>query len=100
MWKSYGFIGFLHTADFKNFILIYKSKFLKSRNQLIKEGINFIDNAEEGVIEKTSETINGDDLYEVITFCATNFKMCYMQNVTRKNIKLNKVEYHVIHLPT
>ena len=49
---------------------------------------------------KTSETINGDDLYEVITFCATNFKMCYMQNVTRKNIKLNKVEYHVIHLPT
>ena len=49
---------------------------------------------------KTSETINGDDLYEVITFCATNFKMCYMQNVTRKNIKLNKVEYHVIHLTT
>ena len=49
---------------------------------------------------KTSETINGDDLYEVIPFCATNFKMCYMQNVTRKNIKLNKVEYHVIHLPT
>ena len=49
---------------------------------------------------KTSETINVDDLYEVITFCATNFKMCYMQNVTRKNIKLNKVEYHVIHLPT
>lgn len=57
LWKSYGFIGFLHTADLKNFILIYKSKFLKSRKQLIKEGINFIDNAEEGVIEKTSETI-------------------------------------------
>ena len=49
---------------------------------------------------KTSESVNSDDLYEVITFCASTFKMSYMQSVTRKNIKLNKVEYHVIQLPT
>ncbi|MGN1337559.1 MAG: DUF6431 domain-containing protein, partial [Candidatus Coprovivens sp.] len=49
---------------------------------------------------KTSELTNGDDLHEVITFCASTFKMCFMQSITRKNSKLNKVEYHVIYSPT
>lgn len=41
-----------------------------------------------------------DGLYKVITFCASHFKMCFMQSQMRNNIKLNKVEYYAIELPT
>ena len=57
LWKSLGFIGFLHTANFDNFVSIYKSNFLKSRNQLLSEGFVFKDNAETGVLEKTYYSI-------------------------------------------
>lgn len=57
VWKKYGFIGFLHTANFDNFIDIYKSKLLKSRNQLKKEGSVFVDNAELSVLSHTDELI-------------------------------------------
>lgn len=41
-----------------------------------------------------------DGINKVITFCAYNFKMCFMQNKMRKNIKLEKVEYYIKQLPT
>lgn len=55
IWKKYGFVGFLHTTNFNNFIDIYKSKFLKSRNQLKNEGLVFEDNAELSVLSHTDE---------------------------------------------
>ena len=57
IWKNFNFIGFLHTANFDNFVNIYKSKFLKSRKQLMSEGIVFEDNAEFTVLEKTLESV-------------------------------------------
>lgn len=41
-----------------------------------------------------------DGLNKVITFCASNFKMCFMQGIMRKNIKLIEVEYHCVQSPT
>ena len=54
---EFGFIGFLHTANFENFINIYKCGFLKSRNQLTNEGVLFEDNAEGSVLEHTDDII-------------------------------------------
>ena len=53
--ESFGFEGFLHTADFKNFIKIFKSGKLMSRVELTNKKIKFIDNAEPGVIENTPQ---------------------------------------------
>lgn len=55
--KSFGFEGFCHTANLNNFIDIYKSGFLKSRNLLEEEGFVFEDNSNMSVIEKTGEFI-------------------------------------------
>lgn len=52
--ESFGFEGFLHTADFKNFIEIFKSGRLMSREELINRGVCFIDNAEAEIIENTA----------------------------------------------
>ena len=60
LWKNFNFIGFLHTTNFSNFINIYKSNFLKSRNQLISENIIFEDNAETSVLEKTWDPIKSN----------------------------------------
>lgn len=57
LWKNHDFLGFLHTTNFENFVNIYKTKFLKSRNQLISEGFVFEDNAESTVLEKTLESV-------------------------------------------
>ena len=42
----------------------------------------------------------GDDINKVITFCAYYYNMCFMQNIIRKNGKLNEVKYFVGSLPT
>ena len=42
----------------------------------------------------------GDDINKVITFCAYYYNMCFMQNIIRKNSKLNEVKYFVGSLPT
>ncbi len=55
--NSYNFCGFLHTTDFDNFISIYRSGFLKSRIQLIKENHEFKNNAENDVLAHTSDYI-------------------------------------------
>lgn len=41
-----------------------------------------------------------DGLNKIITFCASTYKMCFMQNKKRRNRKLKEVEYKVIILPT
>ena len=41
-----------------------------------------------------------DDINKVITFCAYNFNMCFMQSKIRKNSKLNEVKYFIGSLPT
>lgn len=51
---SYGFEGFLHTANLSNFISIFNSGFLYSRDELIKQNIPFEDNAMQEIIDSTS----------------------------------------------
>ena len=41
-----------------------------------------------------------DDIDKVITFCAYYYNMCFMQNIIRKNCKLNEVKYFIGDLPT
>lgn len=41
-----------------------------------------------------------DDLDRIISFCATTFRMCFMQSKKRKNIKLHEVGYFKVALPT
>lgn len=41
-----------------------------------------------------------DGINKVITLCASTFKMSFMQNKMRNNIKLKKVEYYIKELPT
>lgn len=57
MMKPKGFIGFLRTENFDNFIKIYKSGFLRSRNSVLEENIDFTDNADPEIIAETSDFI-------------------------------------------
>jgi hypothetical protein len=54
---SYGFEGFLHTANINNFISIYKTGYLYSREELTQLGIPFEDNAMKEIIDGTSDFI-------------------------------------------
>lgn len=91
LWEKFGFIGFLHTTNFDNFISIYKSGFLKSRNQLISEGFVFEDNAETSVLEKTLGSIKSKVRFYYRPITPTNISAYITHN--QKNpvmIVLNK----------
>lgn len=55
--NSLGFKGFFHTADIKNFIEIYKSSKLCSRNYLIANNIPFFDNADNAILDHTRDFV-------------------------------------------
>jgi len=54
---GYDFMGFLHTTELVNFISIYKSGYLKPRKKLVDQQIEFEDNANPEVINKTPSDI-------------------------------------------
>ena len=78
--ESLGFKGFLHTTNFKNFINIYNSGFLKSRNQLLAEGYKFEDNAERFVIGKTSESVKSRVRFYYRQLTPTNYSAYMWHN--------------------
>ena len=82
IWGKLGFMGFLHTTNFDNFIKIYKSEFLKSRNQLTAEGISFEDNAEFGVLENTQDIIKTKVRFYYRPITPTNISAFYNHNQT------------------
>ena len=49
---------------------------------------------------RSIEITLSDGINKVIAFCASFFKMCFMQNKVRRNIKLNWVDYYAIPSPT
>lgn len=55
--KENGFIGFLRTENFDNFIKIYNSGFLKSRQVALEENLSFTDNADPEVIADTPDFV-------------------------------------------
>lgn len=78
--EKFGFVGFLHTANFNNFVNIYKSNLLKSRNQLLNEGFKFVDNAETSVLEHTNENIKSKVRFYYRPITPTNYSAYMWHN--------------------
>lgn len=55
--RAKGFIGFVRTENFDNFVKIYNSGYLMSRQTVQRENINFTDNADPNVILNTSDFV-------------------------------------------
>lgn len=81
VWRNLGFIGFLHTTNFENFVKIYNSTVLKSRRDLLSEGIIFNDNAEGAVLDKTSDFIKSKARFYYRPITPTNISayICHGQ---------------------
>lgn len=71
---SHGFYGFLHTTNFSNFINIYKSGFLYSRNEMNRRELKFDDNAEPQIIQRTPDTIKNYVRFYYKTKTPTNIR--------------------------
>lgn len=75
--KGKGFIGFLRTDNFDNFINIYKSGYLKSRYLVLEDNIQFMDNADPEVIAHTSDFIKKHVRFYFRYQTPTNYGACY-----------------------
>lgn len=75
--KGKGFIGFLRTDNFDNFINIYKSGYLKSRYQVLDGNIQFVDNADPDVIVHTPNFIQKQVRFYIRYKTPTNYGAWY-----------------------
>lgn len=75
--KEKGFIGFLRTENFDNFIKIYKSGFLKSRQVVTEENLSFTDNADPEVIADTSDFVKNHVRFYYRCKTPTNYGAYY-----------------------
>lgn len=55
---TYRFAGLYHFTDFSNLDAIFKNGYLLSRTQCINQGINFLDGANEGVLNNACEYVH------------------------------------------
>ena len=68
-----GFVGFLHTTNFSNFVSIYKGKKLLSRNKLKALGAFFDDCAEVDIIEGTDNDVKDSNRFYFRAKTPTNY---------------------------
>ena len=68
-----GFVGFLHTTNFSNFVSIYKSKKLLSRNKLKTLETSFDDCAESDIIEGTNSDVKDSNRFYFRAKTPTNY---------------------------
>ena len=89
----------LHTMDYVlDLVHQYKDETISSADYELKRYIEIFKSWM--VRFKAIEYSMSDDIEEVITFSAYHYGMCFMQNLKRKNSKLNEVTYFIGALPT